>query len=219
MLICSCSQSLAQMDTLVLKAYYQRLFPWRLLFQWLNHSLTPQDDFSNREFAFTLQNDAYIRYQSFPSADLLRKEVLDKVPIRFEIGPTYSMNPRDRKILSHTNTFKPVQKELCFDVDLTDYDDVRNCCEKANICSKCWRFVVLAVSVVDCALREDFGFKHILWVYSGRRGVHAWVCDKRARSMDDRERRSIASYLEVIRGGVHSGKKIHIRRPLHTHIR
>ncbi len=57
-------------DPEVMRSFYQRLFPWRQLFQWLNHSPTPTNDFGNREFAFTLQNDAYLRYQSFATADL-----------------------------------------------------------------------------------------------------------------------------------------------------
>lgn len=205
-------------DPEVMRSFYQRLFPWRQLFQWLNHSPTPTNDFGNREFAFTLQNDAYLRYQSFATADLLRKDVLRLMPSRFEIGPVYSTNPRDRKTLRNSSAFKPLAKELCFDIDLTDYDDIRTCCDKANICHKCWRFMTMAIKVVDVALREDFGFKHIMWVYSGRRGVHAWVCDRKVRGLDDQKRKAIAGYLEVIKGGAQSGKKVNVRRPLHPHL-
>jgi DNA primase small subunit len=140
------------------------------------------------------------------------------MPSRFEIGPVYSTNPRDRKTLRKSSAFRPIAKELCFDIDLTDYDDIRTCCDKANICNKCWQFITMAIKVIDVALRDDFGFKHILWVYSGRRGAHAWVCDKKARQMDDQKRRAIASYLEVIKGGAQSGKRVNVKRPLHPHV-
>ncbi|OAQ98381.1 hypothetical protein LLEC1_01490 [Akanthomyces lecanii] len=208
-------------DPEVMRSFYQRLFPWRQLFQWLNHSPTPTNDFGNREFAFTLQNDAYLRYQSFATADLnqsLRKDVLRLMPSRFEIGPVYTTNPRDRKTLRNSSAFKPLAKELCFDIDLTDYDDIRTCCDKANICNKCWTFMTMAIKVIDVALRDDFGFKHIMWVYSGRRGAHAWVCDKKARSMDDQKRKAVAGYLEVVRGSSQGGKKVNVRRPLHPHL-
>jgi DNA primase small subunit len=53
-----------------MRIFYQRLFPWRYLFQWLNHDVIPKNDFGHREFAFTLQNEAYLRYQSFSTSDL-----------------------------------------------------------------------------------------------------------------------------------------------------
>ncbi|KAF2271561.1 prim-pol domain-containing protein [Westerdykella ornata] len=207
-------------DPEIMRAFYQRLFPFRYLFQWLNHSPNPSDgvDFKHREFAFTLPNDAYLRYQSFPTADLLRRQCIQLLPSRFEIGPVYSTNPRDRKTLRKASAFRPVSKELVFDIDMTDYDDIRTCCTGANICHKCWAFITMAIKVVDVALRDDFGFKHILWVYSGRRGAHAWVCDKRAREMDDAKRRAVAGYLELLKGGDQSGKKVNVRRPLHPHL-
>ncbi|KAK4539573.1 hypothetical protein LTR36_010850 [Oleoguttula mirabilis] len=205
----------AEPDTL--RQFYSRLFPFRPLFQWLNHSPTPQPDFQNREFAFVLPGGAYIRYQSFASADLFRKQCIQMTPERFEIGPQYSINPRDRKTLRKASAFRPVMKELVFDIDMTDYDPIRTCCSGAAICPKCWQFITMAIKVVDAALREDFGFQHILWVYSGRRGAHAWISDKRAREMDDTKRRALANYLVLVSGN-EQGKKTGIKRPLHPHI-
>jgi DNA primase small subunit len=205
-------------DEGIMRAFYQRLFPFRFLFQWLNHSPAPTNDFAHREFAFTLPNDVYLRYQSFPSADMMRKQAMTQVPSRFEIGPVYSTNPRERKTLRKSSAFRPISKELVFDIDLTDYDGIRTCCEGAKICKKCWKWIPMAIKVVDGALRDDFGFKHILWVYSGRRGAHAWVCDRKAREMDDGRRKAIAGYLELLKGGDKSGKKVNLKRPLHPHI-
>lgn len=100
---------------------------------------------------------------------------------------------------------------------MTDYDDIRTCCTGASICHRCWAFITMAVKVIDVALRDDFGFRHILWVYSGRRGIHAWVCDKKARELTDAMRKAITGYMELQRGGG-GGKKLAIKRPLAPHL-
>lgn len=218
------SQPSSGTDPIIMKQYYERFFPFQLFFRWLNHSPKPTRSFTDREIAFTLSNDAYLRYQSYPDADAFKNEVLKLNPSRFEVGPVYSANPRDRKLLNKTQ-FKPLRKELVFDIDLTDYDDFRTCCQGKSICTNCWKLITVAIKVLDVALRDDFGFQHILWVYSGRRGAHAWICDKRAQVLDDSSRRAIASYLQVKKRnatgddlGIGSiGGNISIRRQFHPH--
>ena len=95
---------------------------------------------------------------------------------------------------------------------MTDYDSVRRCCSEANICSRCWGFITAAVKVLDGSIRNQFGYRHLLWVYSGRRGIHLWVSDQEALELNDEERKAVANYLTVVGGGKESKKKVNVRQ-------
>ena len=94
---------------------------------------------------------------------------------------------------------------------MTDYDPVRTCCSGAGICKKCWTFISAAVKVLDRAIRNEFGYEQLLWVYSGRRGIHLWVSDKEAMELTDPQRKAVVGWLSVAQIGKDSNRKLNIR--------
>ncbi len=42
----------------------------------------------------------------------------------------------------------------------------------------------------------------MMYVFSGGRGLHIWVCDKKARMLKDSVRKSLVDYLELVTGNV-----------------
>ncbi|KAF9524030.1 prim-pol domain-containing protein [Crepidotus variabilis] len=197
----------------IMLTFYNRLYPFKSIFAWLNHSHKPGRLFTHREFAFTINTsggEAYLRYNSFNAADELKKQVCTLNPTRFEIGPVYSAKPRDRKTL-RPGALQPELRELVFDIDMTDYDPVRTCCSDADICKKCWPFISAAVKVLDRAIREEFGYEKLLWVYSGRRGIHLWISDKAAMELTDIQRKAVVGWLGVVQVGKDSSKKLNVR--------
>ena len=202
----------------LLPIYYKYIFPYTPYCKWLQYGYTSAEDssFSHREFSFTLQNDIYVRYQSFNCQSELEKELQRVNPFKIDIGAIYNHPPKDHNKY-HSGTFKPLTKELIFDIDMTDYDDVRKCCQGADICSKCWTLMKIAIKIIHQALREDFGFKYLLWVYSGRRGVHCWVCDRKARQLSATARVAIVEYLSLIQGS-NNDKRVFLRQPIHPYI-
>ena len=200
--------------------YYERFLPFRYIFQWLSHSPKPTKDFTMREFAYEHRSGIYQRYNSFATQEEFKKSVVKSNPTRFEIGAVYTVNPNQRKNLPKT-AMKPESKELVFDIDLTDYDPVRTCCKGTDICTKCWKFIQVATKIIDVALKQDFGFKNLVWVFSGRRGAHCWISDARARNLDETIRKSIVEYLDILGSKsvkFNNKKPLSLKKPYHPHI-
>ena len=118
--------------------------------------------------------------------------------------------PKDKKTVRQLT---PLQRELVFDIDMTDYDPIRTCCSEANICKKCWKWISAAVKVLDDSVREHYGYEQLLWVYSGRRGIHLWVSDPEALELTDAQRKAIVGWMNVVvASGQNEGmKKVNLR--------
>lgn len=174
-------------------SYYSLYYPIKLIIDWLCRNDIRK--LKNRELCFTIENDRYIRYQSFDSLNQLKKRIQKLIPIKIDIGAIYNISPRYYNDHKQTSDLIFQEKELIFDIDISDYNDVRTCCTDSDICSKCWKFIICGAKILERILREDFGFQKFFFEFSGRRGIHCWVCDKKACKLNDKERKMIESYI------------------------
>ncbi|ELP92486.1 DNA primase small subunit, putative [Entamoeba invadens IP1] len=169
------------------KAYYQSCFPTDDFYRWV----TRDGKFSDtRELSFTQPDSTYLRFQHFSSSTEFQKRLNMKCPLKFDIGAIYD------KLLTGTGGV-PKLREFVIDIDMDEYNDVRYCCKGATVCPKCWPLLVSASNLLNFVLVTHFGFKHVLTVFSGRRGLHFWVCDRSAMEMSDLTRNYVVQYLNL----------------------
>lgn len=215
-----------------LKIFYDRIFPAQLFFNWLSYNKMKQRDhqtlqsiddkdiasdyFYHREFTFTLANDIYCRYLSFKTADEFKSALVSRVPHKIDLGAVYNISPQ-RHLQADKKSFVPMEKEVVFDIDMDSYDDIRQCCSGAKICQRCWAFPCLAAQLITLILKDDFDIHNILWVFSGRRGVHGWVCDSEARSMNNEMRSALVQYMSLNLGN-ENNERFTLPSPLHPHL-
>ncbi|EQB77791.1 hypothetical protein CB1_000449043 [Camelus ferus] len=143
----------------LLKLYYRRLFPYAQYYRWLNYGGVVKNYFQHREFSFTLKDDIYIRYQSFNNQSDLEKEMQKMNPYKIDIGAVYSHRPNQHNTVK-LGAFQAQEKELVFDIDMTDYDDSNN----KN--DKCGPWLEWEIMLQYCFPRLDVnvskGINHLL---------------------------------------------------------
>ena len=93
------------------------------------------------------------------------------------------------------------KKELVFDIDLCDYDeyDIRHCdCRNKKIlCDICWLLIEGVVEVLSYFMKDILGYKSLMWVFSGGKGIHCWINDQQALSLSEQERKNIIKLVTM----------------------
>ena len=189
----------------VMKDYYARIYPTETVCEWLAYGKGPTY-LGRREFSLTFFGDIFTRHKSFDNSIALGQALTSQTPEKFDVGAVYNLQP-NKKMMT---TIVPVERELVFDIDMSDYDQVRSCCSGKKICVLCWDWMSTAAEILRDLIAADLGYSHMIPVFSGRRGLHLWVCDAAARSLSDEERTAIVKYFTVVVGN----QEVNITRDL-----
>lgn len=177
--------------------YYCSAFPFATIHrlfarQWETNGPSPD----KREWGYETHPDGqYRRWKTCETAQQLHTFVQQANFGKLNIGAVFDKSPRKRWECSDVDAPKPVQREFVIDIDLDDYSRFGIQKDSLEDCDAFFGLVSVGLYVCVNVLRETFGFEHILAVYSGRRGGHLWVCDKRACLLSDAERHAIVSFL------------------------
>lgn len=144
-----------------------------------------------REYGFE-KDSVFVRWLSFGDAASLQRKMCSVVPDKINVGPMRSVEPALHKKVRTPNVV--TCREIIFDIDLDDYGNVDK--DDLDACDRAFPIVVIGLMVLESILRVHFGFRHILFVASGRRGAHVWVCDERACALNDEARAAVVTYMQ-----------------------
>ena len=172
-----------------LASYYEDVFPAEEIEQFLTHN--GQYPLKNRDIFLSVRNndndknnDMPIKYARIGSSspESLETTLVNLCPYRIDIAGVMCI-PSEQKlmrVLPNKNDNIYTFKELVFDIDTNPFN---------------WSVIKQQMKILDDALRTVFGYQEILHVFSGKKGIHCWVCDEEACELENYKRLEIIDYL------------------------
>jgi DNA primase small subunit len=180
-------------------AYWQRWFPAEevhALFAVAHgaSSETEAQPLTHREWGVEMRGGGFRRWRECADAVALSAYVRDAGVEKLNVGAVYAQPVGERYDQRRPFQTQPHAREFAIDIDLDDYGGV----QKTDLggCDRNWPVVALGIAFVRKILQSACGFKHFLLVYSGRRGAHLWVLDRRACAMSRALRASLVAFLQ-----------------------
>jgi DNA primase small subunit len=175
--------------------------PLQLIYELLTTctSLAREDAFALREFTLGFVTDSgqdgFNRFNQYTSVEELRAALLRYAPQTLYTGSILDTPTCYMKLGIAWAAISSLERELLFDIDITDYEELRACCVGKSLCNSCWQFLAIAARSVEFLMRHKFGLRRFLWVFSGRRGIHCWALDRQVAQYSTQFRTAIANYL------------------------
>lgn len=185
--------------------YWKRVFPARMLETMLT---LHEQELGRREFALSCVARDGTEYME-------RYVCVGVTPVRWDDGTSFEgptqlqlrMKRHDdtralhvggvgATLSSDKTKFVANRSEFCVDIDVTDVPWLHLDKGDQAGCDDAWPRVMRDLEQIGMILHESFGFEHMVSFYSGRRGAHIWVLDRRAFDMSGEVRDSVARYLE-----------------------
>ena len=188
--------------------YYARAFPYETVHRLFAREWQAGPGADKREYGIETHPDGqFRRWKACPRPQDLHAFVQHPKFGKLNVGAMFDKCPLERWRCKSGSEPKAVQREFVIDIDMDDYDSMGISKDSIHDCDAAWPLVAVGLQVCKTVLKETFGFAHILPVYSGRRGGHLWVMDKRACLLNDAARKSIVDFLKPGQRTHASGRK------------
>jgi len=182
------------MTTQELKNYYNKKFPIELIYKMIimnNNQLLSQ----NRDVKFVNTDRLWITNFNRENVNVLK----DK------INSIYNLINIHMSIIIKTNQkadleIKHIYKELVFDIDITDYNRFCECREfKKGVCDICWLHMEGSYLILNHFLLNRLGYKkeNLLWEFSGSKGIHCFINEKKAIKLSNEERINLFNLIYI----------------------
>lgn len=124
--------------------------------------------------------------QEITSEALFRALFYEKLPRQIHFSRFRYSHEHDKKSMIE-------EKELVFDIDITDFKRYCPCGENKTVCSICWLHIEGAALVLRYILLNIMAIeeRYLLWVFSGKKGFHCVINESTCMKMGEDERTNL----------------------------